>query len=56
MKRTTLRTLTAFTLATLCGTGAWAQAKLDKVTLAGWSKPITEITNLLVRAASSWPT
>jgi NitT/TauT family transport system substrate-binding protein len=48
MKRTTLRTLTAFTLATLCGTGAWAQAKLDKVTLAGWSKPITEITNLLV--------
>lgn len=48
MKRTTLRTLTALTLATLCGTGAWAQAKLDKVTLAGWSKPITEITNLLV--------
>jgi len=48
MKRTTLRTLTALTLATLCGTGAWAQAKLDKVTIAGWSKPITEITNLLV--------
>lgn len=48
MKRTTLRTLTALTLATLCGSGAWAQARLDKVTLAGWSKPITEITNLLV--------
>ena len=48
MKRNTLRTLTALTLATLCGTGAWAQAKLDKVTIAGWSKPITEITNLLV--------
>lgn len=48
MKRTTLRALTALTLATLCGTGAWAQAKLDKVTIAGWSKPITEITNLLV--------
>lgn len=48
MKRTTLRTLAALTLATLCARGAWAQAKLDKVTLAGWSKPITEITNLLV--------
>jgi len=29
---------------------SWAQAspKLDKVVVAGWSKPITEITNLLV--------
>jgi NitT/TauT family transport system substrate-binding protein len=31
-------------------TAGWAQAtpKLDKVVVAGWSKPITEITNLLV--------
>ena len=48
MKRHTLRTLLALALAGLCGGTAWAQAKLDKVTLAGWSKPITEITNLLV--------
>lgn len=48
MKRHTLRTLLAITLAGLCGSAVWAQAKLDKVTLAGWSKPISEITNLLV--------
>lgn len=48
MKRQTLRTLGALTLATLGVSGVWAQTKLDKVTLAGWSKPITEITNLLV--------
>ncbi len=47
MKRHLLRTLAALALAVL-GTGAWAQAKLDKVTLAGWSGPISEITNLLV--------
>ena len=49
MKRHTLRALLALTLAGLCGSAAWAQgSKLDKVTLAGWSKPISEITNLLV--------
>ena len=49
MKRHTLRALAALTLAGLCGSVAWAQSgKLDKVTLAGWSKPISEITNLLV--------
>lgn len=38
----------ALALATPCL--AWAQAapKLEKVVVAGWSKPITEITNLLV--------
>ena len=51
MKRQTLRALSALsalTLATMTVGSAWAQARLDKVTLAGWSKPITEITNLLV--------
>ncbi len=48
MKRTTLRTLAALTLTGLCAGGTWAQAKLDKVTIAGWSGPISEITNLLV--------
>ena len=49
MKRTTLRTLAALAMAGLCGTGAWAQnAKLEKVTIAGWGGPISEITNLLV--------
>jgi NitT/TauT family transport system substrate-binding protein len=47
IKRHTMRAFAAFTLAALCG-GAWAQGKLDKVTIAGWGKPITEITNLLV--------
>jgi len=47
MKRHLLRTLAALALGALC-TGAWAQAKLDKVTIAGWGGPISEITNLLV--------
>ncbi len=47
MKRHFLRALAALTLGALC-TGAWAQAKLDKVTIAGWGGPISEITNLLV--------
>jgi len=47
MKRHFLRTLAALALGALC-TGAWAQAKLDKVTIAGWSGPISEVTNLLV--------
>lgn len=48
MKRTTLRTLAALTLTGLCAGGTWAQAKLDKVTIAGWGGPISEITNILV--------
>lgn len=32
----------------MAGAGAQPSAKLDKVVVAGWSKPITEITNLLV--------
>ncbi|MCZ8292455.1 MAG: ABC transporter substrate-binding protein [Hylemonella sp.] len=47
MKRHFLRTLAALALSALC-TGAWAQAKLDKVTIAGWSGPISEVTNILV--------
>lgn len=47
MKRHFLRILAALALGALC-TGAWAQAKLDKVTIAGWGGPISEITNLLV--------
>ncbi|QKO22326.1 ABC transporter substrate-binding protein [Rhodoferax sp. BAB1] len=47
MKRHFLRTLAALALGALC-TGARAQAKLDKVTIAGWGGPISEITNLLV--------
>ncbi|KRI01395.1 ABC transporter substrate-binding protein [Curvibacter sp. PAE-UM] len=47
MKRHFLRTFAALALGALC-TGAWAQAKLDKVTIAGWGGPISEITNLLV--------
>lgn len=47
-KRRTLQALAAIALAGLCTFPAWAQARLDKVTLAGWSKPISEITNLLV--------
>jgi len=48
MKRTTLRTLAVLTLTGLCAGGTWAQAKLDKVTIAGWGGPISEITNILV--------
>jgi len=47
MKRHFLRTCAALAFGALC-TGAWAQAKLDKVTIAGWGGPISEITNLLV--------
>ena len=47
MKRHFLRILAALALGALCA-GAWAQAKLDKVTIAGWSGPISEVTNLLV--------
>lgn len=48
MKRHFLRTLAALALGALC-TGAWAQnPKLDKVTIAGWGGPISEITNILV--------
>ena len=35
-------------LGLLTASSAMAQAKLDKFTVAGWSKPITEVTNLLV--------
>lgn len=38
----------ALAVATPCLGWAQAAAKLDKVVIAGWSKPITEITNLLV--------
>jgi NitT/TauT family transport system substrate-binding protein len=48
MKRRTLRTLLALAATALLGSTAWGQAKLDKVTIAGWSGPISEITNLLV--------
>lgn len=49
MKRTTLRLLAAFALATLGAGAALAQdKKLDKVTIAGWGGPISEITNILV--------
>jgi len=47
MKRHFLRTFAALALGALC-TGAGAQAKLDKVTIAGWGGPISEITNILV--------
>jgi NitT/TauT family transport system substrate-binding protein len=47
-KRQTLRWLAAGAAATWLGPRVWAQARLDKITVAGWGKPITEITNLLV--------
>ena len=51
MRRTFLRRFAALAAGiplALGMQGAWAQSKpLDTVTLAGWSKPITEITNLL---------
>jgi NitT/TauT family transport system substrate-binding protein len=48
MKRHFLRTIAALALGALCA-GAWAQnPKLDKVTIAGWGGPISEITNILV--------
>jgi NitT/TauT family transport system substrate-binding protein len=49
MKRNTLRMLAALALATLAGAPALAQdTKLDKVTIASWGGPISEVTNLLV--------
>jgi NitT/TauT family transport system substrate-binding protein len=49
MKRNTLRLLAAFALATLGAGAATAdEPKLEKVTIAGWGGPISEITNILV--------
>lgn len=49
MKRNTLRMLAAIALVTLSAGTAMAQdQKLEKVTIAGWSGPISEITNILV--------
>lgn len=49
MKRQTLRALAAFALLTLgAGTATAQDPKLDKVTIAGWGGPISEITNILV--------
>jgi NitT/TauT family transport system substrate-binding protein len=50
MIRTMLRISTPLALALLLaavGTGAVRAQKLDKVAVAGWSQPISEITNLL---------
>jgi len=47
--RTILRSLATLALLGCFGTAALAQpAKLEKFAVAGWSKPITEVTNLLV--------
>jgi NitT/TauT family transport system substrate-binding protein len=45
-----LGVICALALSAATSTASWAQSapKLDKVVVAGWSKPITEITNLLV--------
>lgn len=49
MKRNTLRMLAAIALATLgTGTALAQDPKLEKVTIAGWGGPISEITNILV--------
>ena len=50
MKKTITRRLVAMTLAALLGLPLLAHAApaLDKITVAGWSKPITEVTPLLV--------
>ena len=50
MKKTITRRLCAMTLAALLGLPLLAHAApaLDKITVAGWSKPITEVTPLLV--------
>jgi NitT/TauT family transport system substrate-binding protein len=54
MKLAILRSVTVLAAATLLGLGfsgaglAAAPAALEKVVVAGWSKPITEVTNLLV--------
>ena len=41
-----IRTLTAFAIFTLVSTAALA-GDLNKVTIAGWGKAISEITNIL---------
>lgn len=46
--KTTLLGVGLSLLGLLTASSAMAQAKLDKFTVAGWSKPITEVTNLLV--------
>lgn len=49
MKRPTLRALLALAALALLGTTAGAQdAKLEKITIASWGGPISEVTNLLV--------
>lgn len=49
MKRNTLRMLAALALATMAGAPVLAQdKKLDKITIASWGGPISEVTNLLV--------
>lgn len=47
-KRQTLRWLAAGATASLLVPWATAQGRLDRITIAGWGKPISEITNLLV--------
>lgn len=49
MKRHTLRALLALAALSLLGATAGAQdAKLEKITIASWGGPISEVTNLLV--------
>lgn len=49
MKRHTLRTLAACALLALgAGTAMAQDTKLDKITMASWGGPISEVTNLLV--------
>ncbi len=49
MKRNTLHVLAAIALAALgAGTALADEPKLEKVTIAGWGGPISEITNILV--------
>jgi NitT/TauT family transport system substrate-binding protein len=49
MKRHTLRALLALAALTLLGATAGAQdGKLEKITMASWGGPISEVTNLLV--------
>ena len=49
MKRHTLRALLALAALSLFGAAASAQdGKLEKITMASWGGPISEVTNLLV--------
>ncbi|MBX9959136.1 MAG: ABC transporter substrate-binding protein [Burkholderiaceae bacterium] len=49
MKRHTLRSLLALAALSLFGAAASAQdSKLEKITMASWGGPISEVTNLLV--------